>query len=138
MSLKYKPKDHTAAYAEAFFIANLLFVGVFYLALWILFLVRYKKTTPLAQNHLKQALVASSFTTFIFIDINLIILLTSGYASVTALVLLETYFMLFLPLFLIIGILAFAKAVTGRNFRYPLIARMLKIVDEAMLEKVNV
>lgn len=138
MSLKYKPNDHTAAFAEAFFIANLLFVGVFYLALWVLFFLRYKKTTPMAQNHLKQALVASSFTTFIFIDINIIILLTTGYASVISLVLLETYFMLFVPLSLVIGILAFSKAVTNRNFRYPLIARMLKIVDEAMHEKVNV
>lgn len=138
MSLKYKPNDHTAAFAEAFFIANLLFVGVFYLALWVLFFLRYKKTTSMAQNHLKQALVASSFTTFIFIDINIIILLTTGYASVISLVLLETYFMLFVPLSLVIGILAFSKAVTNRNFRYPLIARMLKIVDEAMHEKVNV
>ena len=134
MSLKYKPNDHTAAFAEAFFIANLLFVGVFYLALWLLFFLRYKKTTPIAQNHIKQALVASSFTTFIFIDIQIIILLTSGYASVISLALLEFYFMLFLPVFLVIGILAFAKAVTGKNFKYPVIARLLKIVDEAIHE----
>ena len=134
MSLKYKPNDHAAAFAEAFFIANLLFVGVFYLALWVLYFFRYKQASSITKNHIKQALVASSFSTFIFIDINIIILLTSGYASLTALILLETYFMLFVPIFLVIGIFAFSRAVTGKDFRYPIIARILNLVDEAMQE----
>jgi len=63
---KDKTNNHTAAFAEAFFIGNLLFVGVFYLALWTLYLLRYKNASVITQNHLKQTLVASSISTTIF------------------------------------------------------------------------
>ena len=117
--------DHTAAYAEAFYIGNLLFVGVFYLALWLLYLLRYKKSSAITHNHLKQALIASSISTTIFLTINIFILLTSGYASITALFSLEFYFMLLVPLFLLVGILAFSKAIKGMDFSYPLIGRFI-------------
>lgn len=118
--------DHTAAFAEAFFIGNLLFVGVFYLALWLLYFLHYDKASPITRNHLKQALVASSISTTIFIIINIFIMLTSGYASVGALFSLEFYFMLLLPLFLIVGILGFTKAIKGLDFTYPLIGRLVR------------
>ncbi len=120
-----RTNDHTAAFAEAFFIGNLLFVGAFYLALWVLYFLRYEKASAITQNHLKQALVGSSISTTIFIAINIFIMLTSGYASVTALFSLEFYFMLLLPLFLIVGILGFTKAIKGIDFRYPLIGRFI-------------
>jgi hypothetical protein len=119
-------KDHTAAYAEAYYIGNLLFVGVFYLALWLLYLLRYKKSSAITRNHLKQALIGSSISTAIFISINIFILLSSGYASVTALFSLEFYYMLLLPLFLLVGILAFSKAIKGADFSYPVIGRFIK------------
>jgi hypothetical protein len=118
--------DHTAAYAEAFYIGNLLFVGVFYLALWVLYFLRYKKASAITQNHLKQTLVGSSISTTIFISINIYIMLTSGYASVTALFSLEFYFMLLLPLFFIVGILGFSKAIKGLDFSYPLIGQFIR------------
>ena len=117
--------DHTAAFAEAFYIGNLLFVGVFYLALWILYLLRYEKSSAITQRHLKQTLIGSSISTAIFISINIFILLTSGYASVTALFSLEFYYMLLLPLFLVVGILAFSKAIKGIDFNYPLIGHFI-------------
>jgi len=115
--------DHSAAFAEAFYIANLLFVGPFYLALWILYLLRYDKTSDIARHHMKQALIASSITTSLFMVINLTILLTSGYASLPALLSLEIYFMLIVPAFLLIGILAFVRAIRNEGFNYPLIGR---------------
>jgi hypothetical protein len=130
MHFKPNNNDQTAAYAEAFFIANLLFVGIFHLALWGLYFLRYKKASSIAKGHVKQALIASGFTTFIFIDINLLILLTSGYASVTALFTLEVYFMVFVPLFLVIGIMGFTKAVTGKPFNYPVLAYFLKNMNK--------
>ncbi len=121
-----KPGTHTAAFAEAFFIGNLLFVGFFYIALWILYLLRYKKESAITQNHLKQTLLASSISTAIFIAINILIMLTSGYASVTALFSLELYFMILLPVFLVIGIIGFTRAIKGIDFHYPLIGRFFK------------
>lgn len=126
MTVKAKPNNHTAPFAEAFFIANLLFVGVFYLALWTLYLLRYKNASLITRNHLKQTLIASSISTAIFIAINIFIMLTSGYASVTALFLLEVYFMLLLPLFLVVGIIGFTKAIKGIDFIYPVIGRFIK------------
>lgn len=126
MTIKHNTHDHTAAFAEAFFIGNLLFVGAFYLALWVLYLLRYKKSSAITQSHLKQALIGSSISTTIFLIINIIIMLTSGYASVTALFSLEFYFMLLLPLFLVVGILGFTRAIKGMDFSYPLIGRFIK------------
>ena len=126
MSTKHNTHDHTAAFAEAFFIGNLLFVGAFYLALWVLYFLRYKKSSVITRNHLKQALVGSSISTTIFVCINIFIMLTSGYASVTALFSLEFYFMLLLPLFLVVGILGFTRAIKGVDFSYPLIGRFIK------------
>ena len=126
MTQKQTLNDHTAAYAEAFFIGNLLFVGVFYLALWVLYFLRYKKASAITRRHLKQTLIGSSISTTIFISINIYIMLTSGYASVTALFSLEFYFMLLLPLFLVVGIMGFTRAIKGVDFSYPLIGRFIK------------
>ncbi len=129
MKQETKPDNHTAAFAEAFFIGNLLFVGAFYLALWLLYFLRYKQSSAITKNHLRQTLIGSSISTTIFIAINIFIILTSGYASVTALFSLEFYFMLLLPLFLVVGIIGFSKAIKGLDFSYPLIGRMFKDVD---------
>lgn len=118
--------DNTAAFAEAFFIANLLFVGVFYIALWSLYFLRYNTTSLLGKQHLKQTLLASSVSTIIFLTINLFILLTDGYASLTALFSLEFYYMLIVPMFLTVGIIAFTKAIKGLAYSYPLIGQVAK------------
>jgi len=118
--------DNTAAFAEAFYIGNLLFVGVFYIALWALYFLRYTRTTTMAQKHLNQTLMASSLSTIIFLTINLYIVLTDGYASLTALFLLELYFMLIVPLCLAAGIMGFTKAIKGLDFNYPLIGQLSK------------
>ena len=125
MSLRLEPKDHTGAFAEAFFIANLLFVGVFYVVLWALYLIKNQDASPVNQNHLKQALIASSITTFIFLLINAFIILTTGYATASALFCLELYFMIILPLFLILGIIGFAKAVKQQDFLFPIIGKLV-------------
>jgi len=118
-------KDHSAAFAEAFFIANLLFVGAFYIALWVLYATRYAQADRMSRSHIKQALVGASISTGIFAIINISIMLGAGYASLPALLSLEIYFMLIAPVFLIVGILAFSKAIKGEDFCYPLIGRML-------------
>ncbi len=123
---RYQSKDHSGAFAQAFFIANLLFVGVFYLALWALYLLRYRHATPVNRQHLRQSLVAASLSTALFALINLIIVVTGGYHSVTGLFLLELYFMLIVPLFLVAGILGFTKAIRGDDFTYPLVGALVK------------
>ena len=119
--------DNTAAFAEAFFIANLLFVGFFYLALWLLYFLRYQQTSSIGQNHLSQSLMASSLSTVIFVAINLYIVMTTGYASLNALFSLEVYYMLVVPIFLVVGIIGFTNAIKGIPFTYSVIGGLLKI-----------
>ncbi|WP_299879121.1 hypothetical protein [uncultured Cocleimonas sp.] len=118
-------EDHAGTIAEAFFIANLLFVGIFYVLLWGLYFMAYKNASTVSKHHIKQTLIASSVTTAIAILLNIIILLTTGYASATALILAEMYLMLIVPAFLILGILGFTKAVQGLDFRFPLISKFI-------------
>lgn len=119
--------DHTGTIAEAFFIANLLFVGIFYLFLWGLYFISYKHATQVGRNHLKQALLASTITTFIVVALNLYVWLSAGYASATALIAAEVYLMLVVPIFLVLGILGFTKAVNEKDFKYPIIGNLLGI-----------
>jgi|GEM_PF-915851 len=122
--------DHTGAYAEAFLILNLLFIGIFYLELWILYLLNYKKASPISKSHLKQALLVSSISTLIVVALNIFILLTSSYASATALIVAEVYLMLIVPLFLIFGIRGFIKAVNEKKYNYPFIHKFIFVNHE--------
>ncbi len=122
-----RENDHTAAFAEAFFMANLLFVGVFHLALWVLWLTRRDRIGPISRNHVKQALGVSGFTTLLFLALNLGIVFTTGYHSVGGLLTLEIYYMFIVPLFMLVGILGFKKAITREDYQYPVFARLLNI-----------
>ncbi|MEE9321578.1 MAG: hypothetical protein V3U76_14115 [Granulosicoccus sp.] len=126
-----KKADHIAAIAEALFIANLLFIGVVYIALWVLYLVKYKTASAVSKSHLKQTLIASTISTLIVLVLNIIIVLTSGYASATALIMAEMYLMLVVPVFLVIGIFGFTKAVNEQFYKYPLIGRLAGVETDS-------
>lgn len=119
--------DHTGTVAEALFIANLLFIGVFYIVLWGLFFLSYKNASQVSKNHLKQTLAASSLSTLIVVALNIFIVSTAGYASATALISAEVYLMLVVPLFMVVGIMGFTKAVNEKDFMFPIIGKLLGI-----------
>ena len=125
MEHQIQENDQTAVFAEAFFIANLLFVGFFYVALWVLYFLRYKKTSLIGQSHLRQTLFASTISTGIFLIMNLYIIMTDGYASLTGLLSLELYFMLVAPVFLFAGIMGLTKAIRGEVYLFPLLRRWI-------------
>jgi Mn2+/Fe2+ NRAMP family transporter len=127
---KYKDKfthDYTGAVAMAFFMANLLFIGVFYLILWGLYFIAYKKASQVSKNHIKQALWGSTITTTVVLSLAIIAFLTTGFASVQALIMAEVYLMVIVPIFMLLGILGFTKAINERNFRFPIIGNLLGI-----------
>ena len=119
-------EDHIGSFAQAFFISNLLFVGIFYLLLWVLYFLSYKKASPVSKRHLKQTLIASSISTAIVVLFNIFILLTANYASVTALIMAEVYLMVIVPVFLVAGIVGFTNAVQGLDFTFPLLKRFVR------------
>lgn len=127
---KYNDKfthDYKGAFAEAFFIANLLFVGIFYIVLWGFYLLAYKNASQVSKNHIKQALWASTITTTIALALVIIAFMTTGFASVQALIMAEVYLMVIVPLFMILGILGFTKAINERDFKFPIIGSLLGI-----------
>jgi Mn2+/Fe2+ NRAMP family transporter len=127
---KYKEKfthDYTGAVAMAFFMANLLFIGIFYLILWALYFSAYKNASQTSKNHIKQALWGSSITTLIVLTLSVIAFFTTGFASVQALIMAEVYLMIIVPIFMLLGILGFSKAINEKNFRFPIIGNLLGI-----------
>lgn len=127
---QYKEKfthDYTGAVAMAFFMANLLFIGIFYLVLWILYFLSYKKASQVSKNHIKQALWGSTITTTIAVSLAVIAFVTTGFASVEALIMAEVYLMVVVPMFMLIGVLGFSKAINEKNFRFPIIGKLLGV-----------
>lgn len=127
---KYKDKfthDYTGAVAMAFFMANLLFIGIFYLVLWGLYFLSYKDASQISKNHIKQALWGGTITTTIAVSLAVLAFMTTGFASVQALIMAEVYLMVVVPLFMIIGILGFTRAINERNFKFPIIGNLLGI-----------
>ena len=127
---KYKEKfshDYTGAVAMAFFMANLLFIGIFYLILWALYFLAYKNASQVSKNHIKQALWGGTITTSIAIILATIAYTTTGFASVEALLMAEIYLMVIVPIFMLLGIIGFSRAINERNFRFPIIGSMLGI-----------
>ncbi len=127
---RYKEKfspDYTGAVAIAFFMANLLFIGIVYLILWGLYFLAYQNTSQVSKNYIKQALWGSTITTSIAIMLAIIAFSTTGFASVQALLMAEIYLMVIVPLFMFLGILGFSRAINARNFSFPIIGNMLGI-----------
>ncbi len=123
---KYR-HDYTGAVAEAFFMANLLFIGVFYLILWAFYFLAYKNASKISKNHIKQALLTSTITTLIAGILAVIAYTTTGFASVQALIMAEVYLMVIVPLFMVLGIFGFTKAINEKNFKFPLIGKLLGV-----------
>jgi cytochrome bd-type quinol oxidase subunit 2 len=127
---KYKDKfthDYTGAVAIAFLMANLLFIGVFFIVLWGLYFISYKNASQVSKNHIKQALWVSTMTTSIALALAIIAFLTTGFASVQALIMAEVYLMAVVPLFMFFGVMAFAKAINEKDFKFPIIGSLLGI-----------
>ena len=127
---QYKEKythDYTGAVAMAFFMANLLFIGIFYLILWALYFLAYSNASQVSKNHIKQALWGSTITTTIAVSLAIIAFLTTGFASVQALIMSEVYLMVVVPAFMLLGILGFSKAINEKNFRFPILGKLLGV-----------
>lgn len=123
--------DHKGSIAAALFLANLLFVGIGYAMLWGFYFTSYKSASQVSKNHIKQALAAASLSTLIVLILNFLVVTTTGYASATALIVAEFYLMMVVPLFMLMGILAFIKTIQNRDYVYPVIGRLLGVDRQA-------
>lgn len=128
--------DPSAQISIALMMANLLFVVFFsipYIVLWLFYLWRRPRASSLTRSHMQQALLAATITTLIYFaitlwfDISVINLATGGHGEIpmNSIIALEVYFIVVVPLFMGLGIVALNRAIRGETFRYPLIGRLL-------------
>jgi Mn2+/Fe2+ NRAMP family transporter len=119
--------DNIGSIAEALFILGLLFIGFGYFALLVLYFLKNKSASDVSKNHLKQTLIAASISLFIAIVFITFILMTAGFASATALIIIEVYLMIIIPLFMFFGVMGFSKAVNHKDYAFPIIGKKLGI-----------
>ncbi len=112
-----------AIISEGLYLLNLLFPLLPLLGLAWLHYRHRNSEFDLVRNHLPQAFIGACISCSIFIAANLLVLALGGYGSIAALITFEVYFIAVVPLFLIPGLMALIKAMSGQQFRYPLIGR---------------
>ena len=120
-------EDNIGAIANAFFMLGLLFIGFGYAALLGLYFLKYKGASTVSKNHLKQTLIAGAISLSIALAFIAFIMLTAGFASATALIMIEVYLMLIIPFFMFFGIMGFVKAINFKDYRFPLIGKLVGI-----------
>ncbi|RLJ19023.1 hypothetical protein DJ031_10030 [bacterium endosymbiont of Escarpia laminata] len=112
-----------AIISQGLYLLNLLFPLLPMIGLaWLRYRHRNSEFV-LLRNHLPQAFIGACISSGIFIAANLLILLLGNYGSIASLIIFEVYFIAVVPLFLIPGLMALIKAMSGQQYRYPLIGR---------------
>ncbi len=80
---------------------------------------------PVVRSHVRQCFVASLIAFGVFAAANLLTLALGGYGTWAAMVVFEVYFVVFVPLLLIPGLIGLIRAMSGQDYRYPLIGKFL-------------
>jgi uncharacterized Tic20 family protein len=80
---------------------------------------------PVVRSHVRQCFVASLIAFGVFAAANLLTLALGGYATWAAMVVFEVYFVVFVPLLIIPGLIGLIKAMSGQDYRYPMIGKSL-------------
>ena len=117
--------------AESLYLLNLLFPIIPLVFLTILYVRSRGISSEYLRSHTLQPWIAALVSTALFLLINLVAWLMGGYASldslvsIHSLVALEVYTLLVILPFLVPGLFALTKAMSGQAWRYPLISRLL-------------
>lgn len=83
---------------------------------------RYRNhRAPVVRSHVRQCFVASLIAFGLFVAANLLALSLGGYGTWAAMVVFEVYFVALVPLLLIPGLIGLIRAMSGQDYRYPLI-----------------
>jgi uncharacterized Tic20 family protein len=117
--------------AESLYLLNLLFPVIPLVLLGILYFRSRSIHSEYLRSHTLQPWMAALVSTILFLLINLVAWLMGGYASldslvsIQSLVALEAYTLLVVLPFLIPGLFALTRAMSGQAWRYPLLGRLL-------------
>ncbi len=125
------PYKGQAIAAESLYLLNLLFPIIPLIFLAFVYFRSRGIHSEYLRSHTLQPWIAALISTTLFLVINLVAWLMGGYSSlenlvsIHSLVALEVYTLLVILPFLIPGLFAITKAMSGQAWRYPLIGRFL-------------
>ena len=113
--------------SEAFYITNMILApGLGFIMLLFLRLHCKTRNAPaIAMNHLRQTMIATFVTGVIALLFTLAIYYTGGFASPWYWHLLGGYFIVFHVPLSWFGIVGFGRAISGENYRYPVVGMRL-------------
>ena len=114
------PGKRIAVIGQALYLLNLLFPLLPLLGLAWLHARHGAHAPRLARVNTRQALAGAAVSTALFAAANLLILALGGYRSLHALIIFEVYYIVVVPAFLIPGLIALIKALSGQVYRFPL------------------
>ncbi|HET8870078.1 MAG TPA: hypothetical protein VFM48_06505 [Aquabacterium sp.] len=114
--------QHLAVWAQSLYLCNLLVApGLAFVGLWWLW-ARHKNTaSPLARQHLRQALWGSVVAGMLIVCLSAALLAVGGLHGPWTWVGVITYFICVHSVLVLVGMFALAKAMAGQPWRYPLI-----------------
>lgn len=114
-----------AVAAEALFLANLLILpGLAFVILWWLW--RKNPQAPsLARNHLRQTVFVSLWGGILIVTLSVLFIALGGLEWAWTWVVVILYFTCVHSTLVICGMFGLARAMAGKNFRYPLVGPRL-------------
>ncbi len=118
------PGQPLAVASEVLYLVNLLLVpGIAFAILAVLYLRHIGTAPPLAACHLRQTLSASLWAGVILVVLNGAIVLLGGYKTAWTWVVVVLYFTICHATLVLLGTMGLARAMAGKNYRYPLLGR---------------
>ena len=110
-----------AIMAEVLYLANLLLLpGIAFVFLFFLYRKYAQSDLLLARCHIKQTFITSLWAGFLIIVVNAVILIFGGYTQPWTWVVLIIYFTTIHSTFVMLGVIALSRALSGKHFHYPL------------------
>ncbi|OOZ42211.1 hypothetical protein BOW53_01125 [Solemya pervernicosa gill symbiont] len=111
-----------AVLAEVLYLSNLLILpGIAFLWLLSLYLKHRNSAVPLARCHLSQTLRASIWAGLLLVIVSVAVFALGGFSSGYTWMVVILYVTTCHTTLVLLGMIGLAKAMAGRNFRYPLI-----------------
>ena len=112
--------DSVAILAELLFLSNLLVIPLFSFIALLWYYRKRASYSPLAVEHLQQAISTSIWAGILLFVVNMAIFMTMGYDSPYIWMVVLIYFTMGHSAFILLGVFGLTRAMAGKSFKYPL------------------
>jgi hypothetical protein len=119
------PGKHLAITAESLYLLNLLlFPGLAFLILLLVYVFKKSNAPPLADNHLAQTVGVSMIGGAMIVGIIVLLFFFLGLNSAYTWTVVVLYFTLIHSSLILLGVIGLVKAMSGEHFIYPVIGKL--------------